>query len=124
MQLRIRFRALVATFLSIVVLAAIAAQSVFADPRDFTLINNSSVTLTSVYVSPSDAKGWEEDVMGRDVLPAGESVDIGFAKAKTGVCLFDIKVVGIAGEVGILYDIDLCSTSTVTFNDGVNTGAV
>jgi hypothetical protein len=124
MQLRIRFRALVATFLSVVVLTAIAAQSVFADPRDFTLINSSSVTLTSVYVSPSDAKGWEEDVMGRDVLPAGDSVDISFAKAKTGVCLYDVKVVGLAGEVGILYDIDLCSTSTVTFSDSAEASSV
>lgn len=97
---------------------ALSAQQALADPRDFTLINESGVTLTHVYVSPSDVTSWEEDVLGADVLPPGGSVDIVFpARDSTvGKCVYDIKVIARDGREGFLYNIDLCSTSTVRFS--------
>ena len=97
--------------------ALLIAQSVFADQRDFTLQNNSSVDIASVYISPSGVDSWGSDAMGTDVLGAGQSVDMNFAGPDDSACVYDIKVVGLQGQEGYLYKVDLCSISTVTFSD-------
>ena len=100
--------------------ALLIAQSVFADQRDFTLNNNSSVDIASVYISPSGDDSWGSDAMGTDILPAGQSVDMNFSGPDDATCVFDIKVVGTQGEQGFLYKVDLCSVSTVSFSDSGN----
>ena len=99
-------------------LFALSIQTALADPRDFTLFNESDVTLTHIYVSPSDMSDWQEDVMGLDVLPPGDSVDIVFPSGSfsAGDCVYDIKVLARDGREGYLYKVDLCSTSTVRFS--------
>lgn len=97
---------------------AMTAHRTLADERDFTLINNSSVVLARVYVSPADVDDWQEDVLGQDVLNPGDSVNIHFSPNDgSDTCLYDIRVDGQGGEQGVLYKIDLCSTGTVTFSD-------
>ena len=68
---------------ALALLAALWAMPAFADPRDFNVVNGTSVVLTHVFVSPSDTQDWGDDIMGRDVLnrleilfrgPAGEVV--------------------------------------------------
>jgi hypothetical protein len=93
------------------------AQSALADPRDFTLKNNSSVDISFVYVSPTDTNDWGDDVMGSDLLPAGQSVDISFRKFDGVSCNYDVKVMGAQGQEGYLYKVDLCHIDTVTFSD-------
>jgi hypothetical protein len=107
-----------AAVLASAALVATATAS-FADQRNFTVVNGSSIVLTHLFVSTSETYSWEEDVLGRDVLNPTESVDVVFSKydGDAGQCLYDVKVVGQQGETGYLYKIDLCQTSTVTFND-------
>jgi hypothetical protein len=95
------------------------ATASFADQRNFTVVNGSSIVLSHLFVSTTDTSSWEEDILGRDVLNPNESVDVYFSQhdGDAGQCLYDIKVVGQQGETGYLYKIDLCQTSTVTFND-------
>jgi hypothetical protein len=112
-----RFRPVAATLASVSLLAIVGAQSAFADQRDFTLNNNTSIPLKSVFVSSADTKAWEEDILGRDILDTGSSVDITFSKAVEGNCNYDIKVVGFEGQSGFLYGVDLCTTTNVTFSD-------
>ena len=108
---------LLMTALSASAAAMLLAQSAFADPRDFTLKNNSSVDISYVYVSPADVQDWGDDVMGSDVLPAGSSVDIAFKKFDGTTCNYDVKVIGVQGQEGYLYKVNLCSIDTVTFSD-------
>ena len=61
-------------------------------PQDFTLVNKTGLTIMEVYVSPSESDEWEEDVMGKDVLGDGESVDISFDRKETAA-KWDLKVV-------------------------------
>ncbi|HLH25195.1 MAG TPA: hypothetical protein VK066_21955 [Chloroflexota bacterium] len=93
-------------------------QRVLADPRDFTLVNGSSITIREVYVSASDVQSWEEDVLGTDVLPPGQQVNITFSPADgdAGKCLYDIRVVGVNGAEGTMTGVNLCTTTTVTFS--------
>jgi hypothetical protein len=98
--------------------ALLIAQSAFADnQRDFTLNNASSVDLASVYVSPTGIDSWGSDAMGTDVLPSGQSISMNFTGSADAACVYDIKVVGVQGQEGYLYKVDLCSVSQVTFSD-------
>ncbi len=106
--------ALLVLALSFVTVAPAVAR---ADPRDFTLVNESSVTIGYAYVSPADVGDWEADVLGDDVLPPQQRVNITFSNDTAGRCSYDIKVVGTAGETGYLWAVDLCATATVTFTD-------
>ena len=106
-----------AASISVAAAALLVAQSAFADQRDFTLNNNSSVDIASVYVSPSGVDTWGADAMGTDILPAGQSVDMNFSGSDAAACVYDIKVLGTQGEEGYLYKVDLCSVSQVSFSD-------
>ena len=97
-------------------LVVASSATAFADPRDFTLINNTGQVITEVYVSPSNLTDWGEDVLGRDVLMPGENVDIAFQRFTPGDCLYDVKVITESGAEGELGQVNLCETTTVTFN--------
>ena len=70
-----------------------ATQSAFADPRDFTLENDSLSYITEVYVSPTSSTEWGDDILGVDVLPPGQSVDISFDPTSGRTCIYDLLVV-------------------------------
>jgi hypothetical protein len=89
-----------------------------ADPRDFTLINGSQVTIREVYVSASDVQSWHADILGDDVLAPGEQLNVTFSSTdgEAEKCLYDIRVVGVNGAEGTMTGVDLCTTTTVTFS--------
>ncbi|NJL88686.1 MAG: hypothetical protein HC916_01935 [Coleofasciculaceae cyanobacterium SM2_1_6] len=97
-------------------LMSFGAQSALADIRDFTVVNDSGLVITHLYVSPTSQTTWGPDILGRDVLPPGESTEIVFPEAEPGVCNYDIKVTGEGDTTAELTDIDLCTVTTVTFN--------
>lgn len=106
----------------LVALMAVSTRFVSADPRNFTVINESSIVITHVYVGASDDPDpWaaSDDILGRDVLNPGEQWDVYFDKydGEAGKCFYDILAVGINGEQSALRAVDLCSTYTVTFYD-------
>ncbi|HEY7067822.1 MAG TPA: hypothetical protein VII06_40580 [Chloroflexota bacterium] len=94
----------------------LAPHSAFADQRDFTLVNQTGRTITNAYVSSSANSNWGRDVLGRDVLLPGHSTGIEFTGGLSAQCLYDIRVVTRGGAEGTLYEVNLCATSTVTFN--------
>src|SRR4051794_6202627 len=51
--------------------------------QDFTLVNETGVEIDKVFISPSDKDDWEEDILGKDTLPSGQSVDIKFHRSET-----------------------------------------
>jgi hypothetical protein len=93
-------------------------QRALADPRDFTLVNGSPVTIREVYVSSSDTQTWYADVLGNDVLEPSQRIDITFSAgdADAGKCMYDIRVVGVNGAEGTMLGVNLCTTTTVTFS--------
>jgi hypothetical protein len=101
-------------------LFATSVGSAFADPRDFTVVNNTSgVVIAHLYVAPTDSNSWEEDVLGKDVLGPGESWKITFSKfdGDGGKCLYDVKAIAKEGQESVLYKLNLCETNTFTYND-------
>ncbi|MGQ0761441.1 MAG: hypothetical protein ACT4OT_05420 [Acidobacteriota bacterium] len=51
--------------------------------QDFTLVNKTGVEIHAVYIAPHDVDDWQEDILGRDTLPDGETVDIKFNRKET-----------------------------------------
>lgn len=45
---------------------------------DFTLVNRTGYTISSIYVAPTTQREWGEDIMGKDLLNDDEQVDISF----------------------------------------------
>jgi hypothetical protein len=96
---------------------ALAPGLALAADQDFTLVNHSGKQVDSVYVSKVRSNDWEEDVMGRDTLDAGESVDISFSKGERA-CKWDLKVEYHGGGQDAWPAVNLCdATKVVLFRD-------
>lgn len=98
-----------------VVVAALVSAPVHAAQEknlDFKLINSTGLGIDKVFLSPSSSEKWGEDVMGRDVLKNGESVDIKFHSSETE-CKWDLKVVDEEKDPIIWTGLNLCSTESI-----------
>ena len=102
--------------LALVVTATTAARS---GKQDFVLHNSTGVEIHELYVSPTTADEWEEDVLGVDTLPDGESVKITF-EDREKQSKWDLKVVDSKGNSIEWRDLNLVEISEVTlhYKDG------
>ena len=79
----------------------------------FDLVNFTGTDLRFVYLSPGDSSGWEENVLGTDILRDGATVDIRFA-SNEAPALWDLKVVARSGYYAEWKGLDLRGISRVT----------
>lgn len=79
------------------VLLLACGQLFAAGQQDFTLVNATAFEIREVYVSPHEVADWEEDVLGQDTLPSGQSVHITFNR-KEKTAHWDLKVVDQDGN--------------------------
>jgi hypothetical protein len=85
---------------TLAVLAAITlASPTLADKynRVVTIINDTDVEMREFYASNQDAKTWEEDILGQDVIPGHHQIDINI-NDNSGYCMYDIKAVFSDGD--------------------------
>ncbi len=64
-----------AAFLALMTVSPVRAQN---KALDFKLVNQTGVTISSIYIAPHDTDEWGDDVMEDDVLRNGESLDLEF----------------------------------------------
>jgi len=57
----------------------------------FTLSNFTGSTLRAVHISPSGSAGWEEDILGGDVLADGNAIVVRFSPMEKAA-LWDLRV--------------------------------
>lgn len=102
----------------IIAAAALAATFVsspaWADKRDFRLLNRTGNTVREVYVSPTRANDWEEDILDVDTLADEQHVDISFDDDGRKTCMYDLKLVYNDGESEEWDKINLCEVSKIT----------
>ena len=108
------FTALLATTLAIGVAHA-------AD-QDFTLVNSTGYQIDEVYVSATNQRAWGSDVMGKDALPNGSSVEIQFAP-QAQACKYDMRVKYHDGDEAVWQNLDFCNITRVTLFWNANTKA-
>ncbi len=76
------------------------------------LDNSTGVSFRALYLSPSDSAGWEENVLGGEELPAGETVDIRFSPEERAV-LWDMRVEAVDGHYAEWKSLDLREISSM-----------
>src|SRR5688572_24447039 len=81
--------------------------------QGFDLVNFTGSTFRAVYLSPGDSSGWEENILGKDTLDDGGTVDIHFV-ADEAPALWDLKVVATSGYYAEWKGLDLRGVSRVT----------
>lgn len=84
--------------------------------QNFVMRNNTGQTITHVYVSPITSNNWEEDVLGRDVLPDRQTLRINFNRSEDE-CNWDIKVNLADGTSREQRNVNLCRVAEVEVSD-------
>ena len=89
--------------------AALLAPAAHAqtDSIDFTLTNNTSRTLLSLYISVPATNSWEEDIFGADVLAPGATFNISINDGLPE-CVYDIKAVFTDSTEIDIREVDFC----------------
>jgi hypothetical protein len=95
----------------------VSASTAFADPRDFTLENDSASVVTQVYVSAENDNAWGDDVLGKDILVPGDQVDITFDGAGGTTCYYDLLVVTRDGTQTRKDGENLCTTTLERYTE-------
>ena len=105
--------------LGVIAMFVTATAFARAGKQDFVLHNETGVEIHGVYVSPVTTDQWEEDVLGKDTLPDGESVKITF-EDRDKHAHWDLKVVDGKGNSIEWHDLNLVEISEVTlhYKDG------
>ena len=98
-----------------VALALLAENAVAAD-RHVTIINSTSTTMKMFFASNVDAKKWEEDILGDEVIHPGDSIDINVDDG-TGHCEFDFRALFSDGVESVKNRVDVCKVGNFYFND-------
>jgi hypothetical protein len=101
--------------LGVMAIFLVATAYARAGKQDFILHNETGVEIHSLYVSPHSADDWEEDTLGRDTLPSGESVKITFDDRDKHVH-WDLTVTDKDGNSLEWYDLNLIEISEVTLH--------
>lgn len=86
-----------------------------AAAQDFTLVNKTGVEIDKVFISPHDGDDWEEDILGRDTLPDGQSVDIKFHRSETAP-MWDLRVEDSKGNAIEWENLNLLQISKATLH--------
>jgi len=100
-------------------LTLLVSTAAVAGDQDFTLHNDTGVTIHRLYVSPHKADERGDDILGRDTLDDGESVDITFSRHETAAH-WDLRVEDKEGNAITWESLNLLEISEITlhYKDG------
>ena len=99
--------------LAALLVATWSAPVALAGEQDFTLHNKTGVEIHELYVSPHKSDEWGEDILGRDTLADGESLDITFDDREYSK-KWDLKIVDEEDSSIEWEKLDLTKISEVT----------
>jgi hypothetical protein len=102
--------------LAVFAFSMLFSSTAFAQGKqDFMLVNMTGVEIHELYVSPHTTDEWEEDILGQDTLPSGQSLEITFAPRERAK-LWDLKIVDGKGNSIEWERLNLLEISKVTLH--------
>ena len=101
--------------LALAILAVGASQAAALDRR-VQINNKSSYDIIEFYASNTGSDSWEEDILGRDILPAGGSVIINIDDG-SGYCKYDFMAVFEDGDEVTSADNNVCELGQFNFTN-------
>lgn len=111
------FLALAAALLAGISMPASAQSADASSPLDFKLVNKTGMILYELHVGLSSSDDWGDDLLPKDVIGNGESVNIHFSRVTGNTeCAWDILVTeDLEGNSSaMVMGVDLCDVSKVT----------
>ncbi|HEX8708991.1 MAG TPA: hypothetical protein VF723_12160 [Pyrinomonadaceae bacterium] len=97
-------------------LSMLLLQTAFAQGKqDFTLINQTGMAITELHISPHSTDEWEEDILGQDTLPNGESLEISFDR-KEKAAMWDLQITNKDGDTIEWENLNLLEISELTLH--------
>lgn len=96
-------------------LATLVASPALAEDLVFTLVNDSSHSITEMYVSPVGEDQWGENILTVDAVEPGVSGDVTIADG-LDVCDYDLRFVTSEGAEAEKTQ-NLCEIATFTVSD-------
>ena len=106
----------ISIMVAVVALIGLAVAPAYAQDRNVLIINETRHTIVEFYASNISRDIWEEDILGEDVLPVGQSVNITIDDG-TEACLYDFKAVFDDGEELVRNRIDVCTIGTYRYTE-------
>jgi hypothetical protein len=105
--------------MAVAAISLLAVTAAMAGEQDFTVVNKTGVEIHKLFVSPHRTDEWGEDILGKDTLPDGETLDITFSKHATAAH-WDLRIEDAKGNSLEWESLDLTTISTVTlhYKDG------
>jgi hypothetical protein len=95
---------------------AIGVVDAAALDRRVRINNKSSYDIIEFYASNTGTRSWEEDILGRNILPSGSSVVINIDDG-SGYCKYDFLAVFEDGDEVVSNDNNVCELSDFNFTD-------
>jgi hypothetical protein len=89
------------------------ASASLADTRDFKFNNRTGGTITRLYVASSRVRDWGRDLLRRDVIEPGDSVNVSINEGSD--CLHDLRAQFRDGTVVEVSQLNLCEISEYSF---------
>lgn len=96
-----------------IALCLITATAAFAGDQDFTVVNKTGVEIHKLFVSPHSSDDWGEDILGRDTLDDGETVNVKFGR-NVRAAHWDLKIEDGKGNSVTWENLNLLEISKVT----------
>ena len=101
--------------IALAAIAVLIATPTLAEDLVFTLVNDSSYSITEMYVSPVGEDQWGENILMVDAVEPGVSGDVTIADG-LDVCEYDLRFVTAEGAEAEQTQ-NLCEIATFTVND-------
>jgi hypothetical protein len=112
-------KSMAACLFAVAGIALLTVSAARAGDQDFTLINKTGIEIHSLHVSPHSSDEWGEDILGKDTLPNGDSLEITFGKHDRAHH-WDLRIEDEKGNTLTWENLDLMKIEEVTlhFKDG------
>eukprot|EP00456_Euglypha_rotunda_P091761 TRINITY_DN96568_c0_g1_i1.p1 TRINITY_DN96568_c0_g1~~TRINITY_DN96568_c0_g1_i1.p1 ORF type:complete len:127 (+),score=21.97 TRINITY_DN96568_c0_g1_i1:75-455(+) len=109
-------------FLGLVGALGLTPALLTAGEQDFSLVNKTGFTIDSLHISPHSSDEWGEDILGKDTLGDGETLNITFHR-KEKAAMWDLRVEDSDGKSFTWEKLNLLEISEVTlfYRKGVAT---
>jgi hypothetical protein len=101
--------------IAIAAIATLIATPTLAEDLVFQLVNDSSHSITEMYVSPVDQDQWGENILTVDAVDPGVSGDVSI-EGGTEICDYDLRFVTAEGAEAEQTQ-NLCEIATFTVSD-------
>ena len=98
---------------ALAILGSLAAPAVAQDVS-FQLVNESGLTVIEMYAAPSDAGSWGDDILGANVLPAGQTGTVTIANGEVN-CSQSLLFIFEDGRTQEAMT-DVCGSASFTIN--------